>query len=65
MIYFHENHAVLVDGGPTWLLSHRLDDLGIALTVSGPETVHLHEHSVTEADGSPLDLSKGKKAEWI
>jgi hypothetical protein len=53
---FHDNYRVIVDGGMTYLLSHWITDLGIALCVSGPEVLLLHEHTVTEADGSELLL---------
>ena len=56
---YHENHRILLNDKLIYLLQHWDTDEGIALIVSGPKTVLLHEHIVTEEDGSKLDLSKG------
>jgi len=55
---FHDR-IIKVDGEETYLLSHFISDNGIVIVVSGPESLLLKEHIVTEYDGSPLDLSKG------
>jgi len=55
--HFHDNHMILLNEEQTYLLSHRVCDNGIALCVSGPEIVMLHEHTVTELNGSKLHLT--------
>lgn len=52
---FH-NKIIKVDGKETYLLAHWLSDLGIVLEISGPETIVLHEHTVTELNGDALVL---------
>ena len=56
MKHFHENHIILLDGQPTYLLSHWDSDLGLAICVSGPKVLLLHESNATELDGAKLDL---------
>lgn len=57
MRFFHNNHIILVDGKETYLLAHYVSDNGIILEISGIESIYLHEHIVTEYNGSPLKLS--------
>ncbi len=59
---FHDNHRIKVDGKTTWLLSHWLTDDGVAICVSGPDVLLLHEHVVTEEDGNPLSLTPNMKS---
>lgn len=56
MRHFH-NRIIKVDGQETYLLAHWISDNGIVLEVSGPETIYLQEHNVTEYDGSELILT--------
>ncbi len=56
---FHDR-IILVDGQETYFLAHFICDSGIAIEVSGPETLYFHEHEFKELDGSELDLNKGK-----
>lgn len=58
---FHDR-IIKVDGEETYLLSHQITDTGILLTVSGPETIYLHEHNVTEFNGEEINLSLGKNS---
>lgn len=60
MIHFHNDHMILVDGKETYLLSHWINDNGIVLDISGPESILLHEHKVTETNGDELDLTYEK-----
>ena len=62
---FHDNHMVLADGKQTWLLSHWVTASGIAVCVSGPEVLLLHEHEITEIDGSPVLLSPNAEAQIL
>lgn len=55
--HFHERHMIVVDGKQTYLLSHRISDNGILLDISGPETIYLHEHIVTETNGKAINLN--------
>ena len=54
---FHDEHMIILDGEQTHLLCHWVSDNGVILSVSGPEQVLHHEHTVTETDGSPLKLT--------
>lgn len=56
---FHDNHMILVNGERIWLLSHNICDSGVALCVSGPEVLLMHEVKATELDGSELKLTCG------
>ncbi len=56
MIKFQDQPRIIkVDGEETYFLSHQLCDSGILVTVSGPRCILLHEHEITELDGTPLD----------
>lgn len=52
--FLDEPRIIKVDGEETYLLSYNLTDNGLAITVSGPEVLYLHEHTVTEYNGKPL-----------
>lgn len=54
----HEERIIKVDGEETYLLSSSVSDSGIILLVSGPQSIVLTDHTVTEYDGSPLDLTR-------
>jgi len=56
MLKFYTNKMILVDGRQTYLLTSSVGDSGVLLCVSGPHTIVLHEHVVTELDGSELKL---------
>jgi hypothetical protein len=55
----YDRKMIVVDGAHTYLLSSWVCDEGVALMVSGPETILLHQHKVTEPDGSELKLEEG------
>jgi len=45
---------ICVDNQQTYLLASWITDNGVALEISGPETIFLHEHKVTEINGNEL-----------
>lgn len=57
-IFLRLPRIILVDSEETYLLGYRVCDSGIRLEVSGPESLLMHEHTVTECDGSPLVLRR-------
>ena len=65
MSHFHEDHMIIVDGRQTWLLSYKVSDSGVLITVSGPKVLVLHQHEITELDGSPVKLNDWKKHEHL
>jgi hypothetical protein len=54
---FH-NRVIIVDGEETYFLRHWISDNGVVIEVSGPKSLLLSEHTITEFDGSPLNLKE-------
>jgi hypothetical protein len=54
--FLNEPRIIKVDGEETYLLSYAITDNGIAITVSGPGVLYLHEHEVTEYNGKLLTI---------
>lgn len=60
MKYYDDKRIILVNGEETYLLRSWISDNGIVVEVSGPESLLLHEHNITELDGRELDLTNGR-----
>lgn len=56
---YYRDRRILVDGEETWLLRTWVSDSGLVVEVSGPRSLLLAEHTVTERDGSELQLETG------
>lgn len=59
---FH-HRIIIVDGEQTHFLRHWISSSGIVIEVSGPKSLLLHEHNITELNGLKLNLMS--LTEWL